>query len=82
MFFERSCKKPDEVIDRICALHNQKGNSIRRVNFSLDPVEILEITPDSETYRSHDHGCLSGEAVSARGQPDPTNSIGQDEVRM
>ena len=58
MFFERSCEKPDEIMDRICALHNQKGHS-RRVHFSLDPPEIHEVTPYSETYRSHPHFILA-----------------------
>ena len=59
VFFERSCEKPDEVIDWICALHSQKGNSRRRVHFSLDPPEIHEVTPYSETYRSHPHFILA-----------------------
>jgi len=59
-FFERACTNPDEITNRICALHNQGHAPVKRVHFCTDPPETIEVVPYSQAYASHPHFILAG----------------------
>ena len=60
MFFERACTDPDEIIDRICTMHNQGYAPVKRVHVCTDPPDTIEVVPYSQTYASHPHFILAG----------------------
>ena len=60
MSFERACIDPDEIIDRICTMHNQGYAPVRRVHCCTDPPGTIEEVPYSQRYASPPHFILAG----------------------
>ena len=59
MYFTRACANSDEMIDRICAVHNSGASIGKHAHISIAEPEIFEVQPYSEAYGCHPHFLLA-----------------------
>ena len=57
-YFDKTCANPDDVLDRMCALHNQGAPHNKHVQFNTNH-ELFEVQPYSEAYGCHPHFVLA-----------------------